>query len=135
MSTVQPAGRAEAPRPCCAHAAAAATTLGTLLRRALGNALGRSARRRPSASLELGSRGGARLAIAHGELVVLSGLQDQTLVCETGEVWVTLDRDCNDHVLQRGQRLAIASNASAIVTATRPSLVRVTAWPAARELR
>ncbi|WP_157265258.1 DUF2917 domain-containing protein [Azohydromonas aeria] len=82
---------------------------------------------RAAAALQLAAEQDVRLALARRERVVLRGLRGQALVCESGELWVTLDGDTADHVLQRGERLAVAANACAVVTATRASLLRVTA--------
>lgn len=42
----------------------------------------------------------------HRSLVVLDGLRDQELVCLEGSLWVTLDHQPQDIVLEPGQRLA-----------------------------
>jgi hypothetical protein len=102
-------------------------------------ALLRSARRTPPAAfdaaacgatmaaLALSAPGGACLALARREFVVLRGMQAQVLSCESGELWVTLESDATDYVLQPGTRLCVPANASAIVTAVATSALRVAA--------
>jgi hypothetical protein len=80
-----------------------------------------------SAPMEMGFCCGAHLALARSEFVVLGGVRQQALICEAGEVWVTLDGDSSDYVLGAGRSLAIASNAKVVVTATRAAVVRVVA--------
>jgi hypothetical protein len=74
---------------------------------------------------------GAHLALARREFVVLSGVRQQTLVCEAGEIWVTLEGQGTDHLLGSGESLAIVRTAKVLVSAIKPSVVRVMASSAA----
>lgn len=82
---------------------------------------------RRAGALEVGFCCRARLALARREWVVLLQVRRQTLVCEAGELWVTLDGEGEDHVLRPGERLVVAANASVIVSATREAVLRVVA--------
>ena len=82
---------------------------------------------RGAGALEVGFCCRARLALARREWVVLSQVRQQTLVCEAGELWVTLDGEGEDHVLRAGERLVVTANASVIVSATREAVLRVVA--------
>jgi hypothetical protein len=122
MSSFQPAGLPAGSRPFSAPATAAVAALKpvrALLRRP---GLGQGAK-----AVEMGFCCRARLALARREWVVLSRVHHQTLVCEAGELWVTLDGDGEDHLLRAGERLAVVSNASVIVSATREAVLRVVA--------
>lgn len=120
MNLFQPAGVPAWSR--LFSAAVAAAPLGpvrALLRRAVAGG--------GSDALAVGFRCRARLALARREWVVLSQVRCRTLVCEAGELWVTLDGDDEDHVLRPGERLVVAANASVIVSATREAVLRVVA--------
>lgn len=120
MSLFQPADVPAWPRLFAAAGAAVPfEPMRALLRRA-GAGRGES-------SLEVGFCCRARLALARREWVVLSQVRRRTLVCEAGELWVTLDGDDEDHVLRAGERLVVAANASVIVSATREAVLRVVA--------
>ncbi len=120
MSLFQPAGVPAWPRLFSAAGAAAPfEPVRALLRRAGAG--------RGGPALEVGFCCRARLALARREWVVLSQVRQQTLVCEAGELWVTLDGEGEDHVLRAGERLVVAANASVIVSATREAVLRVVA--------
>lgn len=120
MSLFQAAGVPAWPRLfSTAGAAAPFEPLRAFLRRAVAG--------RGEEALEVGFCCRARLALARREWVVLSQVRRRTLVCEAGELWVTLDGDDEDHVLRAGERLVVAANASVIVSATREAVLRVVA--------
>ena len=120
MSLFQPAGAPAWPRLFSAAGAAAPfEPVRALLRRVVA--------RRGAGALEVGFCCRARLALARREWVVLSQVRRQTLVCEAGELWVTLDGEGEDHVLRPGELLVVAANASVIVSATREAVLRVAA--------
>jgi hypothetical protein len=52
------------------------------------------------------------------------------IVCQSGTVWITLDNDPRDIVLEAGQRFAGASHRHAVVMALAPSSITVLATPA-----
>lgn len=116
-------------RPRVSSLGAGAAALAAALLAALRRPVPASGPRRGAATsaLAVGSCCGARLALARREFVVLSGARDQTLVCESGELWVTLEGDSTDHILRCGQRLAIPARASAFVNAAATSVLRVNA--------
>jgi hypothetical protein len=121
MSSFQPTGLPAWSRSFSAPATATAAALKpvrALLRRPPGQG---------AKAVEMGFCCRARLALARREWVVLSRVRHQTLVCEAGELWVTLDGDGEDHLLRAGERLAVVSNASVIVSATREAVLRVVA--------
>lgn len=60
----------------------------------------------------------------HRSLVVLDGLRGQELVCLEGCLWVTLDHQPQDIVLEPGQRLAGVPQRR-VVYALRPSRFEV----------
>ena len=68
---------------------------------------------------------GAQLVLARRAFVVLHRVRQQRLVCEVGEIWVTLDGQGADYVLASGEGMVIASNARVIVSATRPAVLRM----------
>ena len=120
MGLFQIAGAPAWPRLfAAAGAAAPLEPVKALLRRAVAG--------RGESSLEVGFCCRARLALARREWVVLSQVRRRTLVCEAGELWVTLDGDDEDHVLRPSERLVVAANASVIVSATREAVLRVVA--------
>ncbi|WP_298234730.1 DUF2917 domain-containing protein [uncultured Azohydromonas sp.] len=120
MSPFQAAGTPAWPRLFSAAGAAVPfEPVRAVLRRAVAG--------RGTPSLEVGFCCRARLALARREWVVLSQVRRQTLVCEAGELWVTLDGEGEDHVLRPGERLVVAANASVIVSATREAVLRVVA--------
>lgn len=127
MSIAQQAGFMSSPGLGARAAAVGAAVLsalkrGTLVPRACSPG-------KAASSLAIDSRGGARLALARREVVVLSGRREQTLVCETGEVWVTLELDSTDYILKHGERLVMPAQARAIVTASATSVVAIAASP------
>lgn len=103
--------------------AAIAMVVGGRLRSAWRRLVGR----RFKTPMEMEFCGGAQLVLARRELVVLHRVCEQHLVCEVGEIWVTLDGQGADYVLARGEGLVIASNARVIVSATRPAVLRMLA--------
>ncbi len=118
MSLFQPAVVPAWPRLFSdAGAAVPFEPLSALLRRVVA--------KRGERALEVGFCCRARLALACREWVVLSQVRRRTLVCEAGELWVTLDGDDEDHVLGPGERLVVAANACVIVSATREAVLRV----------
>lgn len=120
MGLFQPAGVPAWSRLCfAAEAAAPFQPVRAVLRRVVAG--------RGEGTLEVGFCCRARLALARREWVVLSQVRCQTLVCEAGELWVTLDGEGEDHVLRPGDRLVVAANASVIVSATREAVLRVVA--------
>jgi hypothetical protein len=120
MSLFQPAGVPAWPRLLSAAGAAAPFEPVRAFLRRVGA-------RRGAGTLEVDFCCRARLALARREWVVLSQVRHQTLVCEAGELWVTLDGEGEDHVLRPGERLVVAANASVIVSATREAVLRVVA--------
>jgi hypothetical protein len=76
---------------------------------------------------------GAHLVLARRAFVVLHRVRQQHLVCEAGELWVTLDGQDADYVLARGEGMVIASNARVIVSATRPAVLRMRASSTAHD--
>jgi hypothetical protein len=69
----------------------------------------------------------ARLELERRELVTLGAAGPQTLLCETGEVWITLDGGGADLFLRAGEALRLAGAAGTVVSALRPSTLRLTA--------
>ncbi len=58
------------------------------------------------------------------------------IVCRSGTVWITLDSELRDIVLEAGERFAGTEHRHAVVTALAPSCITVSAAPAlARSLR
>jgi hypothetical protein len=84
-------------------------------------------------SMEMEFCCGAQLVLARRAFVVLHRVRQQHLVCEVGEIWVTLDGQGADYVLASGEGLVIASNARVIVSATRPAVLRMLASSASND--
>lgn len=59
------------------------------------------------------------------EVFVLPDARDVLLACSAGVLWVTLDGDRRDYVLNGGESLAIASNALVVIDALQPSRLTV----------
>lgn len=51
------------------------------------------------------------------------------IVCRTGTVWITLDHDQRDIVLEAGDRLASTEHRHAMITALAPSALTLCATP------
>lgn len=59
----------------------------------------------------------ARLQLAPNQPLRLTGAAGTRLRAVTGVLWVTVDRDLQDHVLQAGDSLVIESSQAVLVTA------------------
>ncbi|MFA7279443.1 MAG: DUF2917 domain-containing protein [Sterolibacterium sp.] len=77
-----------------------------------------------NASAGLASTSSPELALASKALVDLSGI-DLTLICLDGELWLTRDRDPEDHIVESGQRFTIRRSDKAVVHALRKSRIRL----------
>ena len=51
---------------------------------------------------------------------------DIHIVCRDGTVWITLDNDLRDYVLEAGDTFDNAEHKRAVIYAMRPSLIEVT---------
>jgi Protein of unknown function (DUF2917) len=69
-------------------------------------------------------------ALANRQMVKFPHPLGQLIVCTEGTLWVTVDGEDEDHVLERGDSFYATSNSPVIVAAL--SLARMTVHPAAR---
>jgi hypothetical protein len=69
-------------------------------------------------------------ALANRQMVKLPNPLGQLIVCTEGTLWVTVDGEAEDHVLEPGDSFFATSNSPVIVAAL--SLARMTVHPAAR---
>lgn len=66
-----------------------------------------------------------RLELAPREVRSVREDEPLTLECREGAVWVTIDHDTRDFVLEAGESLALAPHARALVSALRAARVDV----------
>ena len=69
-------------------------------------------------------------ALANRQLVKLPNPLGQLIVCTEGTLWVTIDGEDEDYVLEPGDNFFATSNSPVIVAAL--SFARMTVYPAAR---
>jgi Protein of unknown function (DUF2917) len=65
--------------------------------------------------------------MAHRALLVVPDAAGLALVCRSGSLWVTLDHDARDVILNPGERFATAGHHRAIVYALEASTLRLEA--------
>ena len=73
-------------------------------------------------------------SLDRGQTFVLPDASNLSLACAAGTLWVTLDGDRRDHVLDAGESLEVGRNALVVVNALKPSRFAVRLRrPAARQ--
>ena len=70
-----------------------------------------------------------RAELAGGEVVTIAKALGQTVVCESGELWITVGGDSRDIILRQTEIWRIDSDATLVVSAIRPSTVSVRQRP------
>ena len=66
-----------------------------------------------------------RFELAQRELVSIAKARGQTMTCDTGELWITVDGDSRDIILHSGETWRIDSNADLVISAVRASTLSV----------
>jgi hypothetical protein len=72
----------------------------------------------------------AHLDLPRQAIVNLTDAAGVEFICESGAVWITLDHDRRDIVLQRGERFTTDMHRPAMVYALKPSLLGVRGYAA-----
>lgn len=67
------------------------------------------------------------LSLPKRAIFTLPDSHDVDIECQSGTVWITLDHDRRDIVLERGQRFRSDAHRRALVAALEPSCVRFSA--------
>lgn len=67
------------------------------------------------------------LSLAHRAIFTLPDAHEVDIECASGSVWITLDHDRRDIVLEPGQNFRSESHRRALVAALEPSCVRFSA--------
>ncbi|MBI4984180.1 MAG: DUF2917 domain-containing protein [Rhodocyclales bacterium] len=67
-----------------------------------------------------------RFELAQRELVGIAKARGQTLRCDAGELWITVDGDAGDIILRSGEVWQIASNEEIVISALQASRLSVT---------
>ena len=66
-----------------------------------------------------------RYTLAKRELLALDRARGNSLVCESGEIWVTRDDSQQDIILQAGESLLVEDGAAVVASALKPSVLVV----------
>lgn len=67
--------------------------------------------------------------LARDGLISIRGAQDTRIFCQSGSLWLTLEGDIRDVVLEPGESHAIGNGGLAVITALRPSVALLTQEP------
>jgi hypothetical protein len=63
-----------------------------------------------------------RLELGLRELVIIDNASDQTIHCESGELWITQDGDRRDIILPEGKSWRIDADGPLVVSALQPAV-------------
>ena len=69
----------------------------------------------------------ARITLAKGEVKQLLGDHRWTLIlCQTGSVWITQERDLTDYILEPEQAFLVTLPGRVVIQARRPAVIDIT---------
>ena len=66
-----------------------------------------------------------RLALEAGELLRLDSPRGVEVVCESGRLWITEEKQRGDFWLREGERLRLEGSGVALLEADRPTRLRI----------
>ncbi len=69
------------------------------------------------------------LSLENRALFSVPDAADLDIVCEDGTVWITVDGDLRDYVLERGDRFQNSAHRRAVIYAMRPSRLHISSGP------